>query len=65
MVQYPESKVDVEESSSRVPEWLLPSCLQSVVGRFHTEESLHVVDPGVFVRLLPPDDEVVDNSVRQ
>jgi hypothetical protein len=24
----------------------------------------HVVDPGVFARLLPPDGEVVDNSVR-
>jgi hypothetical protein len=34
-----------------------------VVGRCHAEESLHVVDPGVFAGLLPPDGEV-DNSVQ-
>jgi hypothetical protein len=37
----------------------------SVVGRCHAEESLHVVDPGIFAGLLPPDGEVVDNSVQQ
>jgi hypothetical protein len=36
-----------------------------VVGRCHIEESRHVVDPGVFAGLLPPDGEVVDNSVQQ
>jgi hypothetical protein len=35
MGQGPESRTDVEESPSRVPEWLLSSCLQCVcvVGR--------------------------------
>jgi hypothetical protein len=41
------------------------SCLQRVVGRCHAEESLHVVDPGVFVGLLRPDDEFVDNIIHQ
>jgi hypothetical protein len=50
---------------SRVPEWPLSSYLQCVVGRCHAEESLHVVDPGVFAGLLPPGGEVVDNSVQQ
>jgi hypothetical protein len=36
-----------------------------VVGRCHAGESLHVVDPGVFAGFLPPDGEVVDNSVQQ
>jgi hypothetical protein len=36
-----------------------------VFGRCHAEELLHVVDPGVFAGLLPPDGEVVDNSVQQ
>jgi hypothetical protein len=36
-----------------------------LVGRCHDEESFHVVDPGVFAGLLPPDGEVVDNSVQQ
>jgi hypothetical protein len=36
-----------------------------VVGRCHAEESLHVVDPVVFAGLLPPDGEVVDNSIQQ
>jgi hypothetical protein len=54
--------MDVEESPSRVPEWSLSSCFQCVVGRWHAEESLHVVEPGVFAGLLPPDGEVVDNS---
>jgi hypothetical protein len=30
----PESRADVEESPSRVPEWPLSSCLQCMVGRF-------------------------------
>jgi hypothetical protein len=63
MGQGPESRTDVEEYPGRVPEWPLSSCLQRVVGRYHAEESLHVVDPGVFAGLLPPDGEVVDNSV--
>jgi hypothetical protein len=63
--QGPESRADVEESPSRVPEWPLSSCLQCVVGRCHAEESLHVVDPGVFAGLLPADGEDVDNSVQQ
>jgi hypothetical protein len=61
----PESRVDVEESPIRVPEWHFSSCLQCVVGCCHAEESLHAVDPGVFAGLLPPDAEVVDNSVQQ
>jgi hypothetical protein len=60
-----ESRADVEESPSRVPEWPLSSCLQCVVGHCHAEESLHVVDLGVFAGLLPPDGEVVNNSVQQ
>jgi hypothetical protein len=36
-----------------------------VVGHCHAEESFHVFDPGVFAGLLPPDGEVVDNSVQQ
>jgi hypothetical protein len=62
MRQGPESRADMEESPSRVPEWPLSSCLQCVVGRCHAEESLHVVDPGVFAGLLPPEGEVFDNS---
>jgi hypothetical protein len=46
-------------------EWPLSSCLQCVVGHCHAEESLHVVDPGVFGGFLPPDGEVVDNSIQQ
>jgi hypothetical protein len=65
MGQGPESRANVEESPSRVPEWPLSSCLQCVVESCHAEESLHVVDPGVFAGLLPPDGEVVDNSVQQ
>jgi hypothetical protein len=53
----------VEESPSLVPEWSLSSCLQCVVGCCHAEESLHVVDLGVFAGLLPPDGKVVYNSV--
>jgi hypothetical protein len=48
MGQGPESRADVEESPSRVPEWLHSSCLQCVVGHRHTEESLHVVQMGCF-----------------
>jgi hypothetical protein len=29
------------------------------------DESLHVVNLGVFTGLLPPDGEVVDNSIQQ
>jgi hypothetical protein len=65
MGQGPESTTDVEESPSLVPEWPLSSCLQCEVGCCHAEESLHVVDPGVFDGLLPPDGEAVDNSVQQ
>jgi hypothetical protein len=36
-----------------------------VVGPCHAEEILHVVDPGVFAGLFPPDGEVVDDSVQQ
>jgi hypothetical protein len=64
MGQSLESRADVEESPSRVPKWLLLSCLQCVVGRCHAEESLHVVDPGVSAGLLPPDGKVVDNSIQ-
>jgi hypothetical protein len=53
MGQGAESRVDVEESPSRIPKWPLSSCLQCVVGRCRAEESLHVVDPGVFAGLLP------------
>jgi hypothetical protein len=55
----------VEECPSRVLECPLSSCLQCVVGRCHTEESLHVVDSGVFAGLRPPDGEVVDSTVQQ
>jgi hypothetical protein len=48
MGQGSESRADVEESPSRVPEWLLSSYFQCVIRRCHAEESLHVVDPGVF-----------------
>jgi hypothetical protein len=65
MRQGPENRMDMEESPSRAPEWPLSSCLQCVVGRCHAAESLHVVDPGVFAGLLPPEGEVVDNSVQQ
>jgi hypothetical protein len=36
-----------------------------VVWRCHAEELLHLVDPGVLAGLLPPEGEVVDNSVQQ
>jgi hypothetical protein len=65
MGQGPESRADVEESPSFVPKWPLSSCLQCVVGRCHVKKSLHVVNLGVFPGLLPPDGEVVDNSVQQ
>jgi hypothetical protein len=65
MGQGPESRADVEKSPSRVPEWPLSSCLHCVVRRCHGEESLHVVDPGGFAGLLPPNGEVVDNIVQQ
>jgi hypothetical protein len=65
MGQGPESRSDVEGSPSRVPEWLLSSCLQCMVRHCHAEESLHVVDLGVFAGFLPPDGEVVDSSVQQ
>jgi hypothetical protein len=65
MGQGPESRADVEESPSRVPEWPLFLCSQCVIGCFHAEESLHVIDPGVFARVLPPDGEVVNNSIQQ
>jgi hypothetical protein len=65
MGQGPESRADVEESPSLVSEFALSLCLPCVVGRCHAEESLHVVDAGVFARLLPPDGEVADNSVHQ
>jgi hypothetical protein len=64
MGQGPESRVDVEESPSRVPEWPLSSFLQCVVGRCHAEESLHL-DPGDFVGLFPPGAKVVDSSIQQ
>jgi hypothetical protein len=48
MGQDPESRADVEESPSQIPEWPLSSCSQCVVGRCHAEESLHVVDPGDY-----------------
>jgi hypothetical protein len=63
--QHLESRVDVEESPSPVPEWLLSSCLQCVVRCCHAEESLQVINPGVFAGLLTPDGEVIDNSVQQ
>jgi hypothetical protein len=40
-------------------------CSVCVVGNCHVDESLHVVDPGVFAGLPSPDGEVVDNSVQQ
>jgi hypothetical protein len=42
----------------------LSPCLQCVVGHCNAEESLHVVAPGIFAGLLPPDGEVVDNSIQ-
>jgi hypothetical protein len=56
----------VEESPNRVAEWSLSSCLQCVWSGIdcHDEESLHVVDPGVFAGLLAPDGEVVVNRVQ-
>jgi hypothetical protein len=39
--------------------------MHCVVKRCHAEESLHVVDPGIFAGLLPQDGEVVDYSVQQ
>jgi hypothetical protein len=63
--QGPESRADVEESPSRVPEWPLLSCLQCAVGHCHAEESLHVIDPCIFAGLLPQEREVVENSVQQ
>jgi hypothetical protein len=65
MGQGPASRADVEESPSRVLEWPFLSCFQYVVGRFHAEESLHVVHPGAFARLLPADGEVINNSIQQ
>jgi hypothetical protein len=65
MGQSLESRADVEESPSQVPEWPLSACLQCEVGRCHAEESLHIVNPGVFAGLLFPDAKVVDNSVWQ
>jgi hypothetical protein len=55
----------VKESPSRASEWPLSLCLQCVVARCHAEDSLNVVDPGVFAALLPPEGEVLDNSVQQ
>jgi hypothetical protein len=65
MGQDPESRADVEDPRSRVRKWPLSSCLQCVVGLCHDEESLHVVDPGVFPALLPPDGEVIKKGVLQ
>jgi hypothetical protein len=65
MGQGPENREDVGAAPNRVPKWPISSCLQCVAGRCHAEESLHVVDPGVFAGLLPSDGEVVDNSVQQ
>jgi hypothetical protein len=66
MGQGPENMTDVEEFPSRVPEWPLSPCLQCVwSGVAMLNESLHVVDPGVFAKLLLPDGEVVDNRVQQ
>jgi hypothetical protein len=65
VIRWSKSGVDLEESPSRVPGWLLLSSLQCVVGHCHAEASLHVVDPAVFAGLLPPHGEVVDNSVQQ
>jgi hypothetical protein len=60
MGQNPESRADVEESP------VLPlSCMQCVAGRIHAEESLHVVDPGVFPGFRHTEGEVIDNSVQQ
>jgi hypothetical protein len=64
MEKGPESRADVEESPNRVTEWPLSSCLQCVAGRCHAEASHHIVDPGVFAEFLPPDGEVVVNSVQ-
>jgi hypothetical protein len=35
-----------------------------VIGCCHAEEALHIVDPGIFAGLFPPDCEVIDNSVQ-
>jgi hypothetical protein len=56
--------MNMEESPNRVPEWPLSSCWQCVVERY-AEESLHVIDPGILAGLLPPDGEVVDDSVQE
>jgi hypothetical protein len=63
--QGPENWADMEESHSQVPKWPVSSCFQCVVGRCHAEESLHVVEPGVFAGLMPPDGEFIENSVQQ
>jgi hypothetical protein len=65
MGQGPENRADVKESPSQISESTLSSCLPCVVGRCHAEKSLHVVDSGVFAELLPPDCEVVNNSVQR
>jgi hypothetical protein len=36
-----------------------------VVGNFHVEGSLSVVDLGVYAGLIPPEGELVDNIVQQ
>jgi hypothetical protein len=64
MGQRLESRVDVEESPSRVPECPLSLCLQCVVGCCHVEKSLHGAYPGVVAGLLPPDGEVINKSVQ-
>jgi hypothetical protein len=52
MGQGSESRVDVKESPSRVPEWLLSSCLQCVVRHCHAEESLHVIGPAFLLNFF-------------
>jgi hypothetical protein len=65
MLQGPESMANGKESPGQVPEFTLLLYLQCVcvVEHCHAEESLHVIDPGVFAGLLAPDGEVIDNSV--
>jgi hypothetical protein len=68
MWQGPEIMADVEESP--IPVEFLNGRFRHVwsvcvVGRCHAEESLHVVDPGAFVGMFPPDSEVVNSSIRQ
>jgi hypothetical protein len=59
----PESRVDVDESPSRVPEWPLCSVWSGVF--MLKSHSMSPTRAFVYAGLLTPDGEVVDYSIQQ